>query len=422
MIRSHKDGFLFFRLGGGRVRYMLAGWAVWLASSLLPAQQVFVVDRFNRPGTDFTDLPQAVAAANSGDILRLRSTSALLTDAYTAPVIHGKALTIVGETQPVRPKWLGPIIMDGVPANAAMTLSRIDVCSSSQMPSAVQYVQIASCAGSVVFDDVRVAGELSHQVLGGITDCGMIVLRGCSLESDASWTVTRTTMMIENSTLKITVPWWFMTTNGPALWLVDSKLTMTNSTLVGSSAHQFSPLNESPAILTCRSAITIGGGCRLEAGTDLTGGRLNSVVEANCGAYVHVPASTMAVDPATTRAIGGYASDNHLVYSVGPQTGLNCTQTATQLDVDQYTHVGALTALAVGRLTTQPWTHLVGPVFVDPVGFTEYFDFGVATMILRRTLAIPPGLPVGTTVALQAFELLPDGTFLTSNASVVGIW
>lgn len=46
----------------------------------------------------------------------------------------------------------------------------------------------------------------------------------------------------------------------------------------------------------------------------------------------------------------------------------------------------------------------------------------IGEMVRLRRGADPPGLPVGTHVALQAFELLPDGTSLGSNVAIAGIW
>lgn len=57
--------------------------------ALLPT--IWIVDANNGPGTNFTDLPAAVAAAQNGDTLLVRA------GVYTAFVVSGKALTIRGE-------------------------------------------------------------------------------------------------------------------------------------------------------------------------------------------------------------------------------------------------------------------------------------------------------------------------------------
>ena len=51
---------------------------------------IWIVDAANGPGTSFTDLPAAVAAASSGDTILVRAGS------YSAFNVAGKALTIRG--------------------------------------------------------------------------------------------------------------------------------------------------------------------------------------------------------------------------------------------------------------------------------------------------------------------------------------
>ena len=59
-----------------------------LASCLLPT--IWIVDANNGPGTNFTDIPAAVAAAQSGDTILVRAGN------YSPFTVSGKALTIRG--------------------------------------------------------------------------------------------------------------------------------------------------------------------------------------------------------------------------------------------------------------------------------------------------------------------------------------
>ena len=63
-----------------------------LAIGLL-LQSTWLVDANNPPGTNFTDLPPAVAAAQSGDVIRVRAGS------YSGFAVAGKSLTIRGDGQ-----------------------------------------------------------------------------------------------------------------------------------------------------------------------------------------------------------------------------------------------------------------------------------------------------------------------------------
>lgn len=283
------------------------------------------------------------------------------------------------------------------------------------------WIEGTSCVGSLIFDDVVVRNYLSQPLFRpGLTDCALVNVSRSRIEWVGDWVVTRTNLMINDSSIQSFSPSFLF---GPALRLIDSQLSLSRSTVIGSSGSVNYPNTQSPAIYTCGSRITIGGGCRLEAGRQANGSLgLYSVIVHDCTNQPANLLSTIAVDLASTVAIGGWSGSFGLTYQLGPQTGLAYATTATTLDVDQYTHAGALSVLAIGAVTTTPWTNLVGPVFVDPVGITDYWDIAPTTAVLRRSFAIPPGLPLGTSVAMQAFELLPNGQFLTSNATIAGIW
>ena len=114
--------------------------AVLLAVSL-HAQRIWTVDFLQRPGADFQDLPAAVAAASSGDIIRLRGTTTSLSDSYLAPSIQGKALTIVGDASvPPRPIVTGPWDIQGLAAGQSVVIKGIDL-SGNNDPSQVPQIR-----------------------------------------------------------------------------------------------------------------------------------------------------------------------------------------------------------------------------------------------------------------------------------------
>src|SRR5262245_51382709 len=89
--------------------------------SLVPTapQSPWVVDSEGRPGTNFTDLPAAVAAAAPGDTILVRAPSSIISS-YSAFTISGKALTIRGEDR-ARTTCSGATI-NAVPSGAVFTL------------------------------------------------------------------------------------------------------------------------------------------------------------------------------------------------------------------------------------------------------------------------------------------------------------
>jgi hypothetical protein len=96
------------------------------AASLLLLPTIWIVDSSNGPGTHFTDLPAAVAAAQSGDTLLVRSGT------YTVFQVAGKALTIRGSgtasTHVTAPGTGVPwVVLGPTPVGGAMVLSGLSV-------------------------------------------------------------------------------------------------------------------------------------------------------------------------------------------------------------------------------------------------------------------------------------------------------
>ena len=90
-----------------------------LLCPVVSAQRTWIVDRNNGPGTDFADLPAAVAAAAAGDIIRIRPAPGLL---YEAPApIDNKPLSILGD--PINPPTIiGRVEVRNIPAGTTFRL------------------------------------------------------------------------------------------------------------------------------------------------------------------------------------------------------------------------------------------------------------------------------------------------------------
>src|SRR5262245_55219050 len=78
-----------------------------LAASIA-AQQTWIVDAQNRPGTNFTDIQPAVNVAAPGDVIRVRNA----TQAY-GPVTIGRGIALLGD---VPAPMVFSIAISGVPA------------------------------------------------------------------------------------------------------------------------------------------------------------------------------------------------------------------------------------------------------------------------------------------------------------------
>src|SRR5687767_11860601 len=93
---------------------------------LLPT--IWIVDASNGPGTNFTDLPPAVAAAASGDTILVRPGT------YSPFTAAGKALDIRGSGSANTFVTSSPLIatsIDAVPAGASFYLSGMSISPGS---------------------------------------------------------------------------------------------------------------------------------------------------------------------------------------------------------------------------------------------------------------------------------------------------
>jgi hypothetical protein len=134
---------------------------------------IWIVDAANGPGTSFTDLPPAIAAAATGDTILVRAGS------YSAFNVAGKALTIRGAgmsstfvnlpSPPGSPSEQG--LIDTVPAGAVFYVSgMVFAAPPATLPGAVACVRVGG-SSTAVFADVAIvgAGSIGLFVHGGAT-------------------------------------------------------------------------------------------------------------------------------------------------------------------------------------------------------------------------------------------------------------
>jgi hypothetical protein len=134
-----------------------------LALAVLPT--IWIVDGSNGPGASFTDLPPAIAAAQSGDTIILRPGS------YTHFSVSGKALTIRGEGSSntiignQNGNYLAPATtIDSVPAGAAFYIDGVSITfidgGSISPPSSLPSVRLTGAGSVLVLADVHAFGPL----------------------------------------------------------------------------------------------------------------------------------------------------------------------------------------------------------------------------------------------------------------------
>jgi hypothetical protein len=217
------------------------------------AQGIFVVDQQGRPGSHYTDLPEAVAAVPSGSTLRVRSGS------YAIPAVVGKALSIVGEDA------AGVVLSS---ANQTVGVSntapgQVVLWKDLTLRTSMSTFELRDTRGPVVFDGV--VARLSGVFQGGIyaLRASCVQLHGCELRAmlytfsvveavDSSLYIGRCSIGPEPGAQAV----------ASALRLTRSRCVCVDSTCTGSSGQQVEPLcytyAGSSAVLAADSSSFVG--------------------------------------------------------------------------------------------------------------------------------------------------------------------
>ncbi|MEQ1632555.1 MAG: hypothetical protein ABL997_09290 [Planctomycetota bacterium] len=398
--------------------------SICIVQAIAVAQTTWVVDRFNRPGAQFTDLPAAVAAAASGDVILLRATSASRADSYLAPAIQGKGLTIVGETGIGLPEVVvtGSWTIQAVPTGSTLVISsmRVGVASSIDFPPQGRpfAMQITDCIGAVVLRRI-VAAEFDPVAIPAPRDNALMIFSECSMELGyASLRFLRCKVMMNNSGLSRARALF----GSPAATVIldSSELHLAGCVIDGASPT-IGVQPSSPAVeFVTGGKLFVNEGCRLVGGLQRTGFR---------SPWVHFqpaqPADCIRAeveyDPAAT-VVQGTNPLACMRVTMTPQSGLRTSTQFNILHIDHDTTPNAPAILLMAPLQATPWNTFLGPIFLDQ-NFV-WASLGVAPTFrpLRRSFVIPPTIPSGQWVGVQAFELdTQNNTLLATNVTVVGV-
>jgi hypothetical protein len=142
--------------------------ALFVLAVAVPAQ-TFVVDIANGPGTDFTSLAAATAAAPSGSVLRIRA------GAYTGCAIDAKGLTLLADAGVVVAQTAagGPAIdITNLAAGQDVVIDEVLVAASL----ANETVRCTNCQGAILIDSPLMASTSSELWILA-TNCDRLVLR-----------------------------------------------------------------------------------------------------------------------------------------------------------------------------------------------------------------------------------------------------
>src|SRR5262245_34507433 len=140
----------------------------------VPAQ-TFLVDAAGGPGTNFTDLPPAIAAVPDGAILLVRPGT------YGPIALNNKGLSILATAPGVQLAPTAPaILVQNLPTTKSVTLRD----GRAQNGSSFLPAEVANCAGLVLFDGYEYTNSqtgMSSSVGLRVQSSQQVVLRNCRI-------------------------------------------------------------------------------------------------------------------------------------------------------------------------------------------------------------------------------------------------
>lgn len=228
--------------------------AATLFAASLCAQTTYVVDRLNRPGTDFLDVPAAAAAAADGDTLLLRSDAGVYT-----PVTTGKGLRIVGDA-------VGPAIfsvaagapgfvVSGLPAGRDFVLRNCMVLGTGV--AAGPRLRLENCLGRVHLQQVEVA-VYTGAVAIDVFACQAVTLRQCEATGTPGLRVQNATASVMDTRCHGTAASTLAALPAaPGLWLQNASAQLTNVQAFGGLAS--GPLPPAPGAFVAGAVVAATG-------------------------------------------------------------------------------------------------------------------------------------------------------------------
>lgn len=331
--------------------------------------QTLVVDAANGPGTNFTDLATATAAAPSGAVLIVRPGDYGLTQI----MIQGKSLTVLAEPGAIL-AGSTMLSISGITA-AQSVLVRGFAMQAPTLTFGGIVVNCESNAGLVCLENMTVGGGSIGSVSLIANGCAALWLRGCTFSAVARFTncegVARNCTMSGNAQSISTDSF---VQNGGSVQLVDCILKGFSG-FAGSPAAQ---LNGGSLRLLGSTSLTGGSGLVGSAGLAIAGTgsvRRDTGVSLTGGGTVVAPTITMATTNMPYMTVDEVPPAGTLAAALHGPHG----------------HVGFLLVSLIGSPFPLPF--LVDTVWLDPFS------------MLIVTSGVPgPGAPVAASISMPAIS------------------
>lgn len=389
-----------------------ASLALSLLLSPLAAQRTWIVDAANGPGTDFTDLPPAVAAAAPGDLLLARTGS--YNGFATSIGIHVVALG----TCTIAPTVVGGknLVVTNLPA--AQTFSMHGFEGWRRFPF---FADLIGNQGLVVLSAVRTletcgCGPL-HQNPPGIvvTDCTQVVLDGVVNYAQPAVLSTRSRTLVTNCLLGSVTPNDPM---GDCLYVDGGEVDVVESTLDARAASDVNGVPQ-PAVRLLGGTLRVRGSATamIQGGFLVNPNAPAAAIFGTGGNLVLDP--DVALNPSMGQNVALNLSGTQLTQRQQAAALVGALSRGAPLQADVLAQAGAPCALLVG---------LPRPPLATPLGTLELDLAATLTLVagnagangkLTSSVPVPTTLGLGQSLTFQGVADLGAGLELTSAAIAV---
>ena len=378
-----------------------------MATAVAAQGRTFLVDANNSPGTHFTDLPPAVAAAADGDVLVVLAGSYSGFAVSKGIAILGRQGVIVSGNNPAVPA----VDVTNVPFGRTLVLKDLEIKHPSPLP-AESALRLQANAGRIHLDGV-VPYNFERRPLP-ITGCLLVTIRnhGTGGTTPNYPSISASTVVIARSVLDGAAAsyhaWTGVRTARPGVVATNSSVSIVDCTIRGGSGATTSwmpPQAYGPAPAVSAS------GCTLSMR-----GRSQDIVAAGAGAgayytspvpAISAPGSTVEIDPAIP--LSSYLATPPITGAVGVVTAPLAALDAPNAALGGWLSPALRSSpadpfvLALG-LPSDPTASPIGTLFLDLQLFAV-LAIGVqnATGSMQWAFAVPND-PVlrGATFALEA--------------------
>jgi hypothetical protein len=383
-----------------------------MVAAELAAQQIWKVHHVPGPGVDFTDLPQAVAAAAPGDEIWVYWFNGQTVHYFTAPAID-KPLRIVGFQVGAPPGTQGTTeveirglcVITNIRAGQQVTLNGIAFTQQGNTPAGIVAVD---CDGDIILEDLWMSGRRYASFAVHLERCHNVVIRGCDIYmAGRPVTVIDSNLLMSTTVVNYLGPlgMWPLYSYSPSTETM--RLVRSNATIVGSIVRSIGPglvgINPTYPVVVQDSVMRVG------PGSNLWSPWLQSYFPIGTNTIQIDPRATLQVMPVPPPPPSSYL---HSVYH-------NYVVVGEPYSVAAAGPPGGFAVLMVGDYASPSIPTSFGPLAIDPASivFGSVVPLSSTTGSYLWFESCPATALVGYPYAFQAVMLAPNGTIQLSQPS-----